>query len=60
MNEAKSAVDTLIDFIKALTPAQADKLVERFAMLERIAMMHKEDLAIVEKFLCGGSGSVVH
>ena len=37
MKEARSALDALMDYIKALTPAQADKLAERLSLLEEAA-----------------------
>ena len=56
MKEAKSAVDTLIDFIKGLTPAQADKLAERFSLLERMKGMTGNELTFPDAFterICG-------
>ena len=37
MKEARSALDALMDYIKALTPAQADKLVENLPRLKDAA-----------------------
>jgi hypothetical protein len=51
MKEAKSAVDTLIDFIKALTPAQADKLANHFMpLLNRVKGLSINELVFLDVF----------
>lgn len=51
MKEAKSAVDTLIDFIKALTPAQADKLANHFLpLMKRAKKLSINELVFLDVF----------
>lgn len=60
MKETTKNRDALIDFIKNLTPAQADKLVERFALLKQLSGMTSNELLYAETFLgltCGGQKS---
>lgn len=52
----KNAQDRLVDYIMNLTPAQVEKLVERFSLLEQLRDMSKNELIFAETFLgkvCG-------
>lgn len=58
MKEAKANVEALVEFIRNLTPAQAEKLVQRMPLFARLAEMHEKDLTMLEKFLCQGNECV--
>lgn len=47
---ATPAKDALIDFIKKLTPEQADKLVKRMPLLELLPTLTPNELIYTEEF----------
>lgn len=47
---APPARDALIDFIKNLTPEQADKLVKRMPLLELLPTLTPNELIYTEEF----------
>lgn len=56
MQNGKTAQDRLVEYIRNLTPAQVEKLEERFSLLEQLRDMSKNELLFAETFLgkvCG-------
>lgn len=54
------AGNALVDYIMNLTPAQVEKLEERFSLLEQLRDMSRNELLFAETFLgkvCGGKSA---